>query len=155
MSNIWVILEWVSIDQLAAKISNHFFLPYLGYFHEFLICKNGTGFQKLLLLNFSFISVLVRHVTVLFHSSLILPCQHLASGLGCVGTNFCAEETEDGCPKEKQGVGRGEARAELICFLQSLFLLLSASSGDPSCWPQLLPYLLTHQMHQFKQLSDC
>ena len=68
--------------------------------------------------------MLVRHVTVLFHSSLMLPCQLLASGLGCVGTNFCAEETEDGCPKEKQGVSRGEARAELICFLQSLFSLL-------------------------------
>lgn len=76
-----------------------------------------------MLLNFSFISVLVRHITVLFHCSLILPCQHLASGLGYVGTNFCAEETEDGCPKEKWGIGRGEARAELICFLQSLFSL--------------------------------
>lgn len=63
--------------------------------------------------------MLVRHITVLFHSSLILPCQHLASGLGHVGTSCCAEETEDGCPKEK--AGRGKSRT--LCFLQSIFSL--------------------------------
>ena len=48
-----VLFQWV-----AAKISNHFFLPYLGYFHEFLIYKMILGSR-----NYCFL---------IFHSSLCL-----------------------------------------------------------------------------------